>query len=99
MSKSCLVRLVSKIIDRWSSSRLTGGWKLMNLLGTSSPAGPGRAARAGGRGRGGIGMRHVAFERLPDGDLQFDGAVAVQQLKPARGDGAEVGPALGGSQE
>ena len=47
----------------------------------------------------GIGMRHVAVERLADGGLQVGGAVAIEQPRQSIGDGAEIGAALGGAQQ
>ena len=38
----------------------------------------------------GIGMGHVAFERLEDGGLQFGGAMALRKLCRSDGDGVEI---------
>ncbi len=46
----------------------------------------------------GIGVRHVARERLADRRPQIGGAVAVEQPGQADGDGAQFGAALGGAQ-
>ena len=47
----------------------------------------------------GVGMRHVARQRLEDGGLQLGGAVAIEQAQQRRGDRAQVGAARGGARE
>ena len=39
----------------------------------------------------GVGMRHIALQRLKDGRLQIGGAVAVQQSDRGGSDGAQIG--------
>jgi len=38
----------------------------------------------------GVGMRHIALQRLEDGRLQIGGAVAVQQSGQGGSDGAQI---------
>jgi hypothetical protein len=45
----------------------------------------------------GVGVRHVALQRLADGGLQGGGAMAVEQLQQRRGDAAERRAAFGGA--
>ena len=47
----------------------------------------------------GVGVRHVALQRLEDGRLQIGGAGAIEQTQQRGGDGAQVGAPLGGAQE
>ena len=47
----------------------------------------------------GVGMRHVALQRLEDGRLQIGGAGVIEQTQQRGGDGAQVGAPLGGAQE
>ena len=47
----------------------------------------------------GVGVRHIALQRLEDGGLQLGGAVALEQPQQGGGDGAEIGAAFGGADE
>ena len=47
----------------------------------------------------GVGVRHIAQQRLENGILQRRGAVAFEQPRQGRGDGTEIGAAFGGAHE
>ena len=47
----------------------------------------------------GVGVRHIAHQRLEDGILQRCSAVAFEQPRQGGGDGAEIGAAFGGTHE
>ena len=47
----------------------------------------------------GVGVRHIAHQRLEDGILQRRSAVAFEQPRQGGGDGAEIGAAFGGAHE
>ena len=47
----------------------------------------------------GVGVRHIAQQRLEDGILQRRGAVAFEQPRQGGGDGTEIGAAFGGTHE
>src|ERR1700722_2094127 len=47
----------------------------------------------------GVRMRHIALQRLEDGELQIGGAGAIEQPHQRGGDGAEIGAAFGSADE
>src|SRR5215471_19500493 len=47
----------------------------------------------------GVGVRYAAVERLPDGGIEFGGAIAVEQPQQGRRDSTEIVAALGGAQQ
>ena len=47
----------------------------------------------------GVRMRHIALERLEDGELQIGGGGALEQPHQCSGDGTEIGAAFGGADQ
>ena len=47
----------------------------------------------------GVGVRHIARQRIENGGLQIGGAEAFEQPQQGCGDGAEISAARGGTDE